>query len=263
MNFRDYCTFVREQFRPRHTHLYQLHDGLVARPIAQAVRAKAPAALRAVAPEVHPGVHVFKLLPAEFCRDMVDELAWIETWCARQKLAPIRPNTMNHYGAVLDIFGFAPFLRQLMCTYVTPLATLFFPEVGGATLDSHHGFVVEYQPGKDVKLDFHVDTSEVTLNVCLGKEFTGGNLYFRGVRCSRHQETPWTPAEDFEVGHRPGQAILHRGRHRHGAHPIISGQRHNLILWCRSSTFSRAHVHPTDDCHCESWCGWHGRSQAV
>lgn len=33
---------------------------------------------------------------------------------------------------------------------------------------------------------FHVDDSEVTLNVCLGKEFEGGELFFRGVRCEKH-----------------------------------------------------------------------------
>lgn len=33
---------------------------------------------------------------------------------------------------------------------------------------------------------FHVDDSEVTLNVCLGKQFTGGDLFFRGVRCDKH-----------------------------------------------------------------------------
>ena len=33
---------------------------------------------------------------------------------------------------------------------------------------------------------FHVDDSEVTLNVCLGKQFSGGELYFRGIRCENH-----------------------------------------------------------------------------
>lgn len=36
------------------------------------------------------------------------------------------------------------------------------------------------------KIGFHVDDSEVTLNVCLGKEFDGGELFFRGVRCDKH-----------------------------------------------------------------------------
>lgn len=29
---------------------------------------------------------------------------------------------------------------------------VFFPEVGGSTLDSHHGFVVEYGVNRDVEL---------------------------------------------------------------------------------------------------------------
>ena len=29
---------------------------------------------------------------------------------------------------------------------------VFFPEVGGSTLDSHHGFVVEYGMDRDVDL---------------------------------------------------------------------------------------------------------------
>lgn len=36
---------------------------------------------------------------------------------------------------------------------------------------------------------FHVDDSEVTLNVCLGKQFTGGELFFRGTRCDKHVNT--------------------------------------------------------------------------
>jgi len=30
--------------------------------------------------------------------------------------------------------------------------SVFYPEVGGATLDSHHGFVVEYGEDKDLDL---------------------------------------------------------------------------------------------------------------
>ena len=33
---------------------------------------------------------------------------------------------------------------------------------------------------------FHVDDSEVTLNICLGKHFTGGDMYFDGIRCRNH-----------------------------------------------------------------------------
>ncbi|CAF1031831.1 unnamed protein product [Adineta steineri] len=69
-----------------------------------------------------------------------------------------------------------------------PLTRLIYTHVT-LPLDSHHGFVVEYAMDKDRKLDFHVDDSAVTLNLCLGTEFTDGQLYFGGVRCSSHTST--------------------------------------------------------------------------
>lgn len=39
--------------------------------------------------------------------------------------------------------------------------------------------------------------------------------------------------EIFDYSHVPGQAVLHRGRHRHGARATTSGHRINLLLWCR------------------------------
>lgn len=39
--------------------------------------------------------------------------------------------------------------------------------------------------------------------------------------------------EIFDYSHVPGRAVLHRGRHRHGARATTSGHRINLLLWCR------------------------------
>lgn len=50
-------------------------------------------------------------------------------------------------------------------------------------------------------------------------------------------------AECTEVAHRQGQGLLHRGQHMHGALPISSGQRWNLIVWMRSSQ-QRRHLCP-------------------
>jgi hypothetical protein len=113
---------------------------------------------------------------------------------------------------------------------------------------------VEYKIGKDTSLDFHVDASDVTLNVCLGKEFTGGSLFFRGIRCGLCQETLPRPEEEFEINHIPGRAILHRGKHRHGANPILGGERSNLIVWFNSSRFAAQH----DPTRCPAWCAGPG-----
>ena len=70
-----------------------------------------------------------------------------------------------------------------------PVTTVLFAKEGGDTLDGHHAFTVEYQEDGDVSLGFHDDDSEVTLNVCLGDEFVGGDVYFRGQRCQAHVNT--------------------------------------------------------------------------
>jgi hypothetical protein len=235
-----------------HPHLFTLREDMFVPALVRAVRSQRPDALRALCTEVHPGVHAFDMLQPRFRADLLAELAFFEHWCGAHDFPLLRPNTMNNYGAVLDTFGFQAMLQRLMLEYVAPFAALFYRDVGGDSLDSHHGFVVEYKPGKDVALDFHVDTSDVTLNVCLGKEFTGGELYFRGVRCGVCQQTPALPAEELQVVHVPGRAILHQGRHRHGAHPIVGGERYNLILWCNSSRYEGRH----DKVHDPAFCGW-------
>ena len=204
---------------PRRPSLYELREEFLAPALVRAVRSGRPETLRQLCREVHPQVYVFDMLHPEFCTGLLEEAAWFESWCEQVGLPPIRPNTMNNYGTVLDTFGFAPLLQQLMTEYVHPFSALFYPDVGGGSLDGHHGFIVEYKIGKDTSLDFHVDASDVTLNVCLGKEFTGGTLFFRGIRCALCQETAPKPEEEFEIAHLPGQAILHRGKHRHGAQP--------------------------------------------
>jgi len=208
------------------------------------------AALREVYEEPHPEIYVFDLLRPEFCEALLEEVAWFERWSQDNDLPMIRPNTMNNYGAVLDSFGFETCLQRMMEEYVSPFASHLYPDVGGDSLDTHHGFTVEYKVGKDVELDFHVDQSDVTLNVCLGTTFSGGTLYFRGIRCALCQQTAPLPHEEFEVEHAPGQAILHRGKHRHGANPITDGERDNLILWCMSSRFAQVH----DATLCPTWC---------
>ena len=50
--------------------------------------------------------------------------------------------------------------------------------MGQSGLDSHKAFTVSYQLDGDRELAYHFDNSEVTLNVCLGTSFTGGELSF-------------------------------------------------------------------------------------
>ena len=74
------------------------------------------------------------------------------------------------------------FMNQLRTDYLLPLARLLYPDWVGKGLDSHRAFVVKYSMGEDLDLSYHFDNAEVTLNVCLGRHFEGGALYFGSMR---------------------------------------------------------------------------------
>ena len=90
----------------------------------------------------------------------------------------------------------------------------------------------------------HHDASEVTLNVCLGRDgFEGGGLRFCGrFGGAAHRR------ELCVLRHAKGRAVLHLGRQRHGADALTAGSRVNLIVWARSSAFRAAaafgHIEP-------------------
>ncbi len=205
-----------------------------------------PAAWDALCEEVGQRVWSFPLLQPAACARLLGE---IDRRGARGPSRP--PNSMHAYGSSLGEIGMEELLVALRVHHLAPLAAHHFADVGGDTLDGQHGFLAEYGPTTDESLGYHVDDSAVTLNLCLGGEFNGSELYFRGLRCDEHRQTPATPDEDFEHEHEVGTAILHAGRHRHGVHPIRRGRRRNLILWLQSSVAKAAAR------RCQSWCGRH------
>ncbi|CAH2053408.1 unnamed protein product [Thlaspi arvense] len=251
----DYRQKIISNYQPLYRELYTLVPSLCFVPdFLKAINENTEKSFRKIIYEPSPGVFVFDMLLPSFCEMMLAEIDNFEHWVGESKFRIMRPNTMNKYGAVLDDFGLDTMLEKLM--------EVFFSDVGGATLDSHHGFVVEYGKDRDVDLGFHVDDSEVTLNVCLGNQFVGGELFFRGTRCEKHVNTATKSDEIFDYCHIPGQAVLHRGRHRHGARATTAGHRVNMLLWCRrfflgmlfkrSSVFRELKTHQKEF---SSWCG--------
>ena len=79
---------------------------------------------------------------------------------------------------LLDVLGFDSFLEALRESYLLPLSRLLYPEWVEGGLDSHKTFTVKYNMQGDRELNYHFDNAEVTLNVCLGREFSGGDLKF-------------------------------------------------------------------------------------
>ncbi|KAL2321148.1 hypothetical protein Fmac_030117 [Flemingia macrophylla] len=250
---KEYRQKIIANYQPRHRELYSMNPATFFVPtFLKAINDNTEKSFRSIISEPAPGIFVFDIFKPDFCGLLLSEIENFEKWVTETKFRIMRPNTMNKYGAVLDDFGLETMLDKLMEGFIRPLSKVFFTEVGGSTLDSHHGFVVEYGKDRDVDLGFHVDDSEVTLNACLGKQFSGGELFFRGIRCEKHVNTGSHSEEIFDYCHVPGRAVLHRGRHRHGARATTSGHRVNLLLWCRSSVFRELKRYQKDF---SSWCG--------
>ena len=86
------------------------------------------------------------------------------------------------------------FMTQFRIDYLMPISQLLFPEWVGQGLDSHRVFVVKYAMNEDLDLSYHFDNAEVTINVCLGRDFSGGELYFgpmKGVSIQRMYVLRW------------------------------------------------------------------------
>ncbi|KAM7272041.1 hypothetical protein ACFE04_031255 [Oxalis oulophora] len=250
---REYRKTIASNYQPLHKELYTMNpaDFFVPSFLA-AVNESTADSFRKIMVEPIPGVFTFEMLQPQFCDWFLSEVENFERWIHETKFRIMRPNTMNKFGAVLDDFGMETMLDKFMKDFISPISKVFFAEVGGCSLDDHHGYVVEYGVDRDTELGFHVDDSEVTLNVCVGRDFSGGDLFFKGVRCDNHVNSETLLNETMEYSQVPGHAVLHCGRHRHGARATTSGRRVNLIIWCKSSIFREMKKHQSD---CSDWCG--------
>jgi len=225
---------IKNQYLPKHLDLFDMdsiHSKLDKNFLA-AIQDGSEAALRSLLKEEAPRIYSFNLFSPELCQKLIEECEHYE----KSGLPVTRPNSMNNYGLILNEIGFHGLMTELMNKCVAPFAKFLFKDFGGDSLDSHHAFVVRYKIGEDLDLSTHVDDSEVTLNVCLGKEFGGGTLFFEGIEYPNAKQEDRT-TQKFEYTHSLGRAVLHTGKHTHGANALTSGERINLILWCRSSYY--------------------------
>jgi hypothetical protein len=188
--------------------------------------------------EQYPGIYTFDMFTKQFCNSFIEEVALYEASALPRR----RPNTMNNYGLILNDIGMYGLMSALMELYLVPLVQLlYYEEPVAYGLDHHHSFIVQYQrsaavratvlasaaptataasaaaPPGDKGLDMHHDSSEVTVNVCLGREgFQGGGLRFCGLAgTSTYRSLQYT------LQHVIGRAVVHLGRHRHGADDLL------------------------------------------
>ena len=134
------------------------------------------------------------------------------------------------YGIIVNDIGMQPAITALQRRILQPIASLLFPMQADGGFTSHHSFMVQYKAGQDLGLDMHTDDSDVTFNICLGREFTGAGLTICG-----DSRTPTHRKFYKSYSHIVGRALVHLGSRRHGADDIREGERNNLIVWNQNS----------------------------
>jgi len=116
----------------------------------------------------------------------------------------------NNYGIILNQFGFNEILNEIILNIIEPISKYLFPNhiKSEDSFKSNHSFLIKYKIGEDISLKEHIDQSDITLNVCLGKEFKGSEVYFKGLKNDNESKDQY-----FEYHSTIGNSIIHLGNH--------------------------------------------------
>lgn len=178
--------------------------------------------------EIIPGVYTAQFFDVERLAEFRDYLEAV----ANSQIPRRAPYgiQLNRYGVMLDprseghlaAPNFQVFYNDMMNRFMRPIARLLLGTYGYD--NQTFGFSIQYNPDKDKDLHAHTDASSATLNININlpdENFTGSQVDFHDKTSGKTVQTI------FESG----KAIIHRGNVPHATHPIISGQRSNLVVW--------------------------------
>ncbi|CAJ1943032.1 unnamed protein product [Cylindrotheca closterium] len=204
-------------------------------------------------------VYSFPLLAPSFC-------AKLRSYFSRviQELEEDTDESLSRGFQDLDNLGLGWLNSLLLHLIVRPVSSHLYieTELNGGDLDWRQGYIAAYAADPTAtkprqRLVPHTDDSEVTLNIGIGEEFSGGLLNFWGLRGT-------SEAGKLVGQYQPeiGRAAIHSGRHFHEVTAITSGNRFAYILWARSwggvrsSTCPCCWLNRRDDGSCISGPKW-------
>lgn len=201
-------------------------------------------------------VYSFPILSHEFCEELREFSRALAQLNDHQSDDFQKQHQLGKRPLNLDLVGLGWVNDLLFHLVMRPLAReLFFQsEQLENDLDWRHGYIAGYsaKPGAGKpreRLVTHTDDSEVTMNVCLGDDFEGGLLDFRGLRGTQEEgQLLGTFQPQLGLG------LIHAGRHFHDVTQVTSGDRFAFIIWARSWSGIRSTKCP---------CCWLNRRQGT
>jgi hypothetical protein len=208
--------------------------------------------------EIGRNVFFGKILSNTFCNLILEKIKSYELH-EGQKLAQ-NANSMHNNAILLDDLGLNELVNEFYIKYLIKIIHSIFPARMNQEFDSIHSYVVRYGHVVDKHLDFHVDDSLVTMNLCLNEEFSGSDLIFNGIRCPIHIDTLCEDSEKVIVNHKKGFTVLHDGKNRHYVTSIQSGSRYGLIIWCQNSKERSGWFDALKNYECVEFCDYQSKA---
>eukprot|EP00978_Attheya_sp_CCMP212_P007412 scaffold17185_cov56-Attheya_sp.AAC.2 len=207
-------------------------------------------------------VYSMDLLSQEFCLELKGFVRKVVALGETEEFVHLN---IGRRSVDLDTIGLGWINDLLFHLVMRPISRLLYVSTESMDeLDWRQGYVAGYSVDPAAvrgaprqRLVSHTDDSEVTLNLCIGDEFEGGALQFRGLR--------GTDEEGELLGEfqpQLGTALLHAGRHLHEVTNVESGDRYAFIIWARSWKGVRAQSCPCcwlnrrDDTRCICGPSW-------
>lgn len=218
----------------------------------------------------HPHVASFPIFNAKACQMLMEELENAKERFPHAADLSIPNNVGNETrsrrtGVVLADLGLDRLAQALVSAVLTPLSRVLYPRWAPESFDSYHAFSIHVAPlhnrsepaeGKVVgdRLPEHIDVCEVSMNICLGKVFSGSDVHFtrvNGVNGERGGLRGWNTTVAGGAGgarrvagqwvhHQPGWAFINLCQQFHSTNKLQSGERHSLVVRGLSSSFRRA-----------------------
>ncbi|KVH95698.1 hypothetical protein Ccrd_002227 [Cynara cardunculus var. scolymus] len=151
--------------------------------------------IRSIVSEPTPGVYTFDMLQPRFCEMLLSEIL---TSSVNVILSlGVKHPTFPFSSLTLEDILLIPIMDLWLSTEWIEMSNWSWevPDLSLGVIVSMAVMQAWHKLRKKSHGSFHVDDSEVTLNVCLGKQFTGGELFFRDVRCEKHVNSETHPEE--------------------------------------------------------------------
>jgi GR25 family glycosyltransferase involved in LPS biosynthesis len=161
-------------------------------------------------------VYTFPLFTEEFCKLLIQEANDSNKWTKKRH---------DYYPAtdmLITELGLQWYYQRILKEYVYPVAIhMWHLEGKGWDVMNSENFIIKYEETVQGHLSLHHDYADISCVLALNEGYEGGGTYFSKQRKLHKGKTGCVSIHPSQI------------THRHGARPVVKGERYVLVSFCR------------------------------